>query len=580
MSSKTQSNKNNLKVLKNKLTNTGEKGGKSVKLKNPDLNIQNIPKPKLKKLKRLNTLKKQNDDLNEKLEKNNELIKQEKEQTINELKQINLELENKEIEYKKITNENKNLFNKLILIKEEVSNQIKSVRFKRIKDEDYEDKSEKIKLRINLHEEEIKNLIQLIPQLEREKHFFEKILERNNEETKYNLLNDLLIINDKNEKIEKEIKNMKEEIKLHQKCKKKLKQMEYEYNLLRNDLDFEKKKIILNQSLSQSVLNNNTISYYDEESNEIKVNSYKNKNILSEENKYIPKRENSFLNPIRRKFKLSLEAEERREKEELKVTLNPLWNEIRNENNNYKIFIKNKPIKSFFMERLKNNKVKSLFRDKEFDIISKLVPEHCLNNYSLKFDNLENEKKNIQNEYKDTIEIKRQIFKNNNLKISNSTKQMNKLNEDAKLINIELIKQKQEIKNLNEKIKIERKNIKDVKNIYNIKEKENEKLKNYIFEMQERIDKGELILKEEENNNEEEEGKNEEDENEEQKTLKENLLNNNDENNDEENENNNEEDNEHIEEEKENHEEENENHEEENVYDEEEKENIDNDSNA
>ena len=69
MSSKTQSNKNNLKVLKNKLTNTGEKGGKSVKLKNPDLNIQNIPKPKLKKLKRLNTLKKQNDDLNEKLEK-------------------------------------------------------------------------------------------------------------------------------------------------------------------------------------------------------------------------------------------------------------------------------------------------------------------------------------------------------------------------------------------------------------------------------------------------------------------------------------------------------------------------------
>ena len=95
--------------------------------------------------------------------KNNELIKQEKEQTINELKQINLELENKEIEYKKIKNENKNLFNKFILIKEEVSNQIKSIRFKRIKDEDYEDKSEKIKLRINLHKEEIKNLIHLIP---------------------------------------------------------------------------------------------------------------------------------------------------------------------------------------------------------------------------------------------------------------------------------------------------------------------------------------------------------------------------------------------------------------------------------
>ena len=35
---------------------------------------------------------------------------------------------------------------------------------------------------------------------------------------------------------------MKEEIKVHQKCKKKLKQMEYEYNLLRNDLDLRKRK--------------------------------------------------------------------------------------------------------------------------------------------------------------------------------------------------------------------------------------------------------------------------------------------------------------------------------------------------
>ena len=49
MSSKTQPKNNNLKVLKNKLTNTGEKGEKSVKLKNPDLNIQNITKNQKKK---------------------------------------------------------------------------------------------------------------------------------------------------------------------------------------------------------------------------------------------------------------------------------------------------------------------------------------------------------------------------------------------------------------------------------------------------------------------------------------------------------------------------------------------------
>ena len=43
---------------------------------------------------------------------------------------------------------------------------------------------------------------------------------------------------------------------------------------------------------------------------------------------------------------------------------------------------------------------------------------------------------NYQNEYLNTIELKRQIFKNNNLKIINSAKQMNKLNEDAKIYNL------------------------------------------------------------------------------------------------------------------------------------------------
>ena len=338
-------------------------------------------------------------------------------------------------------------------------------------------------------------------------------------------MNELIEINNEIETIKKDIKIKKEELKEHdEKCKKKIKNLEYEYNLLKNDLDFEKKKIILNKSLSQSKINHEipTLSYLDDEIIEKKITSYKYKNyntINTDDNIKIKKRENSFLNSNRKKFKLSTEGEERREKEKLRISLNPLWKDIKELNNNYKNYMRNKPIKYFFTEREKNNTVKSLFRNKELNILSKIIPDECLKNYSQKFNSIETEKEEINNDFKNEIKIKKQIYKNTNLKLNDSTNKMNKINDERKEINKILLNQKKKIKILNDKLKIENKNLKDLKYTYNIKYKENIKLSQHILFIKEQIDNGELVLSEKNNLNNEEENKEEKNLNEEKEEI-------------------------------------------------------------
>ena len=151
--------------------------------------------------------------------------------------------------------------------------------------------------------------------------------------------------------------------------------------------------------------------------------------------------------------------------------------------------MRNKPIKYFFTEREKNNTVKSLFRNKELNILSKIIPDECLKNYSQKFNSIETEKEEINNDFKNEIKIKKQIYKNTNLKLNDSTNKMNKINDERKEINKILLNQKKKIKILNDKLKIENKNLKDLKYTYNIKYKENIKLSQHILFIKEQINK-------------------------------------------------------------------------------------------
>ena len=222
----------------------------------------------------------------------------------------------------------------------------------------------------------------------------------------------------------------------------------------------------------------------------------------------------------------------------MKKNLIPIWKEFKKVNHNYINFIRNKPINSNFSQRKRNDYSAKLFSDNEKSVLSRIIPIEYIDNYEQKFESVRIENDEIKNQYKNTIEEKKQLLKFNNLKLNNSTVEMNKLNEETKEINNVLIQQKKIINQLNSKLKIENKNLKQIKSIYNLKKRENLKLIEYVNSIQEKIDKGELILKKEyEEKNDIEENNKEDNENEDNE-KKENEDNENNENENNENENN------------------------------------------
>ncbi len=82
---------------------------------------------------------------------------------------------------------------------------------------------------------------------------------------------------------------------------------------------------------------------------------------------------------------------------------------------------------------------------------------------------------------------------------------MNKLKKEEKLINNELLKQRNIINKFKLQIKEINKDIKNILGAEKLKNNENSKLKECISNLQDKIDKGELILIEEKENKENEE---------------------------------------------------------------------------
>ena len=71
---------------------------------------------------------------------------------------------------------------------------------------------------------------------------------------------------------------------------------------------------------------------------------------------------------------------------------------------------------------------------------------------------------------------------------------MNKLKKEEKLINNELLKQRNIINKFKFQIKEINKDIKNILGVEKFKNNENSKLKEFISNLQDKIDKGELIL--------------------------------------------------------------------------------------
>ena len=330
----------------NKQTSTREKISK-----NKINTSQMYEKKKVKKENILEDLLKKNTELNDQLTLNNSQIQKEKEETLESLKQINEEINIKNEELRKLKIKNKYLTNILRSIQNDVDKKINKINFNNLKDSDFEDKEEKIKEEINVQKKEIENTINLIIPLQKEREKYEKILNdilEDNINNKYNTLN-----NEINE-LENNVNTMREETNNHKNCFIRMKNLKDQSNLLKNELDFEKKKLQLNESIE---IKKQNYSYQEDESIDFsKISLFKNKSYNNRIN-------NSYIYQ-KKKLKLSIEGKEKREKEKIKNNLFPIWKQFNKKNNNYINYIKYIPKRNNYNNNFlfSNNEKKNIFK--------------------------------------------------------------------------------------------------------------------------------------------------------------------------------------------------------------------------
>ena len=359
-------------------------------------------------------------------------------------------------------------------IQSEVDKQFKMVRINRLDENELEKKNEKINKEIKVKEKEIVNSIREIEIFKKEKESLEKVLNVNNEEKQYILLDQLNELQSQNNLIEKELKLDNEKLKVHKLCVNKTKNLLNQLNLLRNELEFEKKKT----SFSEFKAKNSTrtvsqdLEYLDE---------------LSIENKKLNK---NFGKKINNK---------KNNGNSLQKLTTPIWKEleISNKNNIKNLYSKNKSTTEIL--KTENDRVKyGLFSPKEFDILVKIIPEEKLNVFRERYDNLEMEKYEVEDLFHENQPIKNNIQKNQ-FKINKSEFSLKIKNKNKQKINNYSHKMKTLASDLGNEIKIIKEQLKKYKSILKGKMNENLLLKKHIKDM--KIKMG-IIDDEKENENE------------------------------------------------------------------------------
>ena len=134
------------------------------------------------------------------------------------------------------------MINELRNIQDEINNRLKLINIDRIDENQFENKEEKINREIKIKEKEITISIRDIDIFKKEKENLEKMINENHGEKKLNLFEEFNNLSLSIEKIEKNIKEEKEKLQLHNLCLNKKKKLESKMVLLKKEIDFKKKK--------------------------------------------------------------------------------------------------------------------------------------------------------------------------------------------------------------------------------------------------------------------------------------------------------------------------------------------------
>ena len=219
------SSKGNNKIKKKSTSNKQISTNDPIEEEVKQEKIVEIERPKTndKIISKLERLKEKTSEYTNKLNSIEKQIIIEKNSSTEEINEINEQLKEKDIDIKKLADDNKVLFNELKNIKEEVDDKMKIIRIIKLKENELLKTEERLNKDIKVSEKEIIITTRNIEIYKKEKENLEKLLKNNDENKQYNLKLELQNLYLERENLEKEIKDDKTLIKEHKFCEKKSK---------------------------------------------------------------------------------------------------------------------------------------------------------------------------------------------------------------------------------------------------------------------------------------------------------------------------------------------------------------------
>lgn len=425
-------------------------------------------------------LKKKTEEMQEKLCGLESSLTQAKTLTLNNLSELNSNIEDRNQRIKELSKDNAIFFQNLKMIKEEVDDKMKFVKIFKLKEEELNKKETDLKKIIEMKDKELKITLRNIEIYKKDKQRYEKMLnEFGKEDTLPQLLNTINELNIKSEELINTINSLKKIKNEHKNCEQKRNKKSNQLSLLKNEYEFQLKR----ENLSQTMALTKQQRQFTNKDDSIHNNSSSPK-LFSKKSPNKGVKTNRF-----------------------KASLAPIWKEL-DEANIYKSVA----VTLSSRMKIRNNSEEhlatvdnSLFKPYEKEVLSKLIPNEHLDSFNERFMKVENEKQEIVEKIKYNTQIKKKEIKGNKDKVDYSSLQMKEQTKKTIKLNSEITKQKREIADLNNKIKQLKSDLKFTNDLMAIKTKENDKLTAHFDEINEKIEKGILVLKEKEENNEDEE---------------------------------------------------------------------------
>ena len=429
------------------------------------------------------------------------------------IKELNNEINSLEVNNKYLTNNinstKKSMKNKIIINNNKISEKESAI--------------DKLNKKIKFNEKMILNSKHNLKLLIKEKNYLQKEIEENEiPEKKENLEKQLEELYKKEGEDKKEIEKLNIIKNEHQiTCKRKKKEFNKKIEILKREIEFEqKKKEIFDRIIKDKKQNNNKkngnkfINNTDihlitdiNKNNEIQgINSekkekkYINRNIFNKSNINNNNGTKSIFNYYLKQFNEN-RNKKRHDNFGIKKILYSNANDIKpfssfnNESNNNEI-LNVKLINNKNNSNKNNQQInRTLFTKSEKAILSKLIPDKCLDNYENKYDKIMKQNLSLQSKLNDKIRLKTITKQNNIIKLENSELINNVYHKKKLKLDTKINESNKKKFEIIEKIKSGKKLVTYYDSIYNQKSDLNIRLlKNYRNVCNE-IQNGNLLLK-------------------------------------------------------------------------------------